>query len=85
MIDVKMKWGKIKSISLVPTVNDAHKGYGGRSGTVFTGDTNRIGTVGNVAYWKKHHGDNWKQAHDEWEKKDDEWWEKHSHRIGDNK
>lgn len=73
-----MRLGKLTSVTLASAIKDEYKGYGGKSETVFTADKNRIGDVGNVAYWKKHHGDNWKQAHDEWMKKDNEWWEKHT-------
>ena len=74
MIDIKMKWGKIVSVSAAPAVLEQHKGYGGTSTPHLTDDEKR---VGNAEYWKEHHGDNWLQAHDEFMRKDDEWWAKH--------
>lgn len=74
MININMRWGKIKSISLVPTIKEEYKGYGGTSTPRFISDEAR---VGNVKYWKEHHGDNWLQAHDEFMRKQDEWMAEH--------
>jgi ssDNA-binding Zn-finger/Zn-ribbon topoisomerase 1 len=76
MIDIKMKWGKIKSVSLAPTVKEGYKGYGGASVPRFVSDEAR---VGNVEYWKRQYGDSWLQAHDEFMRNHDKWLKEHQH------
>jgi hypothetical protein len=71
MIDIRMRWGKIVSVSVLPSFSESAKGCRRVSEPIHTNDEKR---VGNVKYWKEHYGDKWLQAHDAWVRKRDEWW-----------
>ena len=80
MIDIGMRFGKIASVTLAPTIREEHKGYGGTSkprGTSCVVESSDESRVGNIAYWKEHYSNKWLQAHDNWKRKDDLWWEEH--------
>ena len=71
IINIKMRFGKIVSVSAAPVVSDEYKGYGGTNTPQLTHDEE---VCGNIEYWKANYGVNWQQAHDYWTKQDDEWW-----------
>lgn len=71
MLFIKMRFGRIESVSCTSPVSEVHKGYGGESTSI---PEQKQSYTGNDAYWKEHYGNDWKNAHDEWEREDDEWW-----------
>lgn len=80
MIYVEMRFGSIKSVSLMTHVSEANKGYGGKNDSTSIQSTDKTRYTWNVKWWKEHYGDNWLQAHDEWERRDNEWHERMKNR-----
>ena len=79
-IYVEMRWGKIASVQLVPTIREEYKWDDGTSKqrvSSIVGKSSDEARVGNVKYWKDHHGNNWLQAHDDFERQHAAWWAKH--------
>lgn len=73
MLYIELRFGKIKNIRYTSPVSE-NKGYGGINTSK---PPERKIKTNRYAWWKEHHGDNWRQAHDDFMKKHDAWLAQH--------